>query len=156
MRPFTTITVLVLALVALMHALRLWFGWGVSVDGLVFPTWASAVGLVIAAVLAAGVWREARARAQLPVSRGPVALDKREVRSFTVIQGKRYRASIALGFFEQIASNETIAGMLRDVGFSEVSVAGSGSVRNAEALWPGADRTGELPPQIQSVSEIAV
>jgi hypothetical protein len=40
--------------------------------------------------------------------------------TFTVQQGKRYRATISLGFFERFASNDTIAGKLRDAGFYEV------------------------------------
>jgi hypothetical protein len=75
--------------------------------------------------------------------------------TFTVQQGKRYRATIALGFLERFASNETIADRLRGAGFSEVRVSGSGATRHAEALWPNADATAELPQQIASVSEIA-
>jgi hypothetical protein len=74
--------------------------------------------------------------------------------AFTVQQGKRYRATITLGIFERLASNETIADRLRAAGFSEVRVSGSGATRHAEALWANADATAEMPPQIASVSEI--
>jgi hypothetical protein len=60
MKPFATITVILLGLVALLHLLRLWFGWTVTVDSTTIPMWASVVGLVIAAGLGVGLWRETR------------------------------------------------------------------------------------------------
>ena len=74
--------------------------------------------------------------------------------SFTVQQGKRYRASIVLGWIERLASNELIASKLTAAGFTEVQVSGSGAVRRAEALWPNADRSGELPAQIAEIAEV--
>ena len=74
--------------------------------------------------------------------------------AFTVQQGKRYRAEISLGLLERLASNETIAVRLRDAGFSDVRVWGSGRTRHAEAPWPGSDTTAALPAQIASVSEL--
>jgi hypothetical protein len=71
--------------------------------------------------------------------------------TFTVRQGQRYRATITLGWLERWASNETIAGRLRDAGFTEVKVEGSGATRSAEALWPLADASAELPSQIAEV-----
>ena len=41
--------------------------------------------------------------------------------TFTVRQGKRYRATVTLGGIERWASNEMIASRLRDAGFSEVA-----------------------------------
>jgi hypothetical protein len=73
---------------------------------------------------------------------------------FTVQQGKRYSATISLGFFERFASNDTIAAKLRDAGFYEVQVTGSGGTRYAEALWPAADTSAEMPSQVTSVSEV--
>ena len=75
--------------------------------------------------------------------------------NFTVRQGKRYRAAIKLGLLEQLADNGTIAGKLRAAGFAEVSVAGKGAERTAEAVWPNADASAPLPPQVRSVVEIA-
>ncbi len=60
MKPFSTVTIALLTLIALLHVLRLWQGWNVTVDGIVVPTWASAVGFVVAAGLAIGLWRETR------------------------------------------------------------------------------------------------
>ena len=74
--------------------------------------------------------------------------------TFTVQQGKRYRAEISLGFFERFASNATIEERLREAGFSEVQVSGSGSTRSAEALWLGPDTTATIPSQVTSVTEI--
>ena len=73
---------------------------------------------------------------------------------FTVHQGKHYSATISLGFFERFASNDTIAAKLRDAGFYEVQVTGSGGTRYAEALWPAADTSAEMPSQVISVSEV--
>jgi hypothetical protein len=74
--------------------------------------------------------------------------------TFTVRQGKRYRATITLSGIERWASNDMIAGRLRDAGFSDVMVSGLGTTRTAEALWPGADSTSEMPAQITEVVEI--
>jgi hypothetical protein len=74
--------------------------------------------------------------------------------TFTVRQGKRYRAIITLGWLERWAGNDTIAGKLRDAGFAEVKVEGSGGTRQAVALWPGPDTTAEMPSQITEVIEV--
>src|SRR5262245_14650179 len=74
--------------------------------------------------------------------------------TFTVRQGKRYRATISLGWLERLAGNDTIAGKLREAGFSEIKVEGAGATRHAEARWPGPDTTGEMPSQITDVTEI--
>ena len=60
MKPFTTIAVAVLGLVAIAHLLRLFTAWEVTVTGVVIPVWISLPGLVIAGGLAVMVWREAR------------------------------------------------------------------------------------------------
>ena len=59
MKPFTTIAVAVFSLMAIVHLLRLFSGWEVTVVGFVIPVWWSALGLVIAGGLALMVWREA-------------------------------------------------------------------------------------------------
>jgi hypothetical protein len=75
---------------------------------------------------------------------------------FTVRQGRRYKATISLGMLESFAGNEIIAERLQEAGFVEVSVAGSGGMREAEALWPNSDASAELPTQITDVTEIDV
>ena len=57
-KPFTTVTVVVLAVVAIAHALRLIFGLSVTLGGAEVPMWVSAVALVVSAALAIGTWRE--------------------------------------------------------------------------------------------------
>jgi hypothetical protein len=61
MKPFTTIAVVVFALVGLAHLLRLFAGWEVVVGGFVIPVWFSLIGFVIAGGLALMLWREANA-----------------------------------------------------------------------------------------------
>ena len=59
-KPFTTVAVVLFALMALAHLLRLLFGWEVTVNSMVVPKWASGPGLLITAWLALMLWREAR------------------------------------------------------------------------------------------------
>ena len=61
MKPFTTIAVAIFTLMAVVHLLRLAFGWEIVVTGYVIPVWWSAVGIVVAGGLALMVWREAHA-----------------------------------------------------------------------------------------------
>lgn len=58
MKFFTTVTVVFLILIALMHVLRLWWGWDVTVNGIAIPMWASVAGFFVAVGLAVGLWRE--------------------------------------------------------------------------------------------------
>lgn len=58
MKPFTVLTVLVLLAVAVVHLLRAVLGWEVTVDGGSLPMWVSWVAVVVAVVLALGLWRE--------------------------------------------------------------------------------------------------
>ena len=60
MKPFTLLAVLVFTMVALVHLLRLAFGWQVTFDGAAIPMWASVLGAVIAAGLAVMLWLESR------------------------------------------------------------------------------------------------
>jgi hypothetical protein len=72
----------------------------------------------------------------------------------SVRQGRRYRAFISLGIIERIASNAMIAQRFADLGFTEISVMGSGSQRVVEALWPLPDAEGESPRQLTEIIEI--
>jgi len=74
--------------------------------------------------------------------------------TFTVRQGKRYRATVALGLLERFASNDVIEERLRAAGFTDVRITGAGASRVAEALWPAADTTAEMPSQIADVVEL--
>lgn len=59
-RPFTAIAIFFLVLIALLQLLRFLLGWEITVQGMAVPLWASAVAFVVAAGLAAMVWRERR------------------------------------------------------------------------------------------------
>ena len=59
-KPFTLLAVLIFALIAFLHLLRLIFGWDATFNGAVVPHWLSGVGLVVAAGLAVMLWRESR------------------------------------------------------------------------------------------------
>lgn len=60
MKPFTTIAIVLFALMALAHLCRLIWRCEVVVNGTVLPQWASIVGLVVAGGLAVMLWRESR------------------------------------------------------------------------------------------------
>lgn len=60
MKPFTLTAVVVLALIALVHLLRLFAGWDVVVTGFAIPVWWSAPISVVFAGLSSLVWREAK------------------------------------------------------------------------------------------------
>jgi hypothetical protein len=49
---FVLVTSSIFALIALLHALRLIYGWGVTIGEWTMPVWVSAVGFLIAAYLA--------------------------------------------------------------------------------------------------------
>ena len=74
--------------------------------------------------------------------------------TFTVRQGRRYRATISLGMLQSFASNKTVCEKFRALGFTEVVVNGQGKTRTAVGLWPLADATARLPREIISVTEI--
>jgi len=59
-KPFTTIAICIFTLVALLHVLRLVFGWEIAFQGSVIPLWVSALGVAIAGGLAIMLWRESR------------------------------------------------------------------------------------------------
>jgi hypothetical protein len=71
---------------------------------------------------------------------------------YTVKKGKRYQAKISLGLFQSMASNALVADQLRDVGFTEVAVTGSGSTRLAEGLWPHDDTSAEIPDEVSDIT----
>jgi uncharacterized membrane protein YozB (DUF420 family) len=49
---FLVVTSLIFALIALLHALRLFYGWKVTMGEWTVPVWVSAVGFLIAGYLA--------------------------------------------------------------------------------------------------------
>jgi hypothetical protein len=73
---------------------------------------------------------------------------------FTVHQGERYRASLALKSVEQLADNALIARKFRALGFSRVRVSGAGTIRRVEGVWLGKDTSATMPPQIVAVARL--
>lgn len=148
------LTGLFLLLIAALAAYWLWAGWDVEIDGATIPMMVPSLLMIVTLLLALGLLT---AKQQPPVE--PQApsreISRRPSFKFTVKQGKKYKAEISLGFFEQVASNEMIAGMFAKAGFADVTVTGSGSMRYGEGRWAGADTTAEMPPQIVSATEIA-
>ena len=59
-KPFTLIAAFIFGVVALIQLLRVIYGWAVTIVGADVPVWGSVVALVIAGVLAAGLWWESR------------------------------------------------------------------------------------------------
>jgi hypothetical protein len=59
MKPITNLAIAIFILIAVMHLMRLVFGWGVTLNGLVIPMWVSVMALLIAGALAYFLWREA-------------------------------------------------------------------------------------------------
>ena len=72
-----------------------------------------------------------------------------------VHQGKRYRATIALGLLS-LVSNATVADKVREVGFTAVEVSDSGRNRSGQGLWPTRTPRRKCPREITSVKEIEV
>ena len=60
MKPFTTLAIVIFALIALIHLVRLIRPFEVVVHNFVVPQWISAVGLIVAGGLAFMLWRESR------------------------------------------------------------------------------------------------
>jgi hypothetical protein len=59
-KPFTTVAVVLLALMVLVNLSRLFYGWEVTVNGTVVPKWVSWPALGVSAWVALMLWREAR------------------------------------------------------------------------------------------------
>jgi hypothetical protein len=74
--------------------------------------------------------------------------------TFTVENGKRYRAHLQLTGFERFAGNDLIIARLRDAGFTDVKVSGEGTTREAEGIWGQNTTTAPLPPQVAGIVEI--
>jgi hypothetical protein len=62
MKPFTTIAIVFLSLIAIMQLTRFVRGWEVMINGVSIPLWASGLAFVVAGGLAAMLWRESRPR----------------------------------------------------------------------------------------------
>ena len=61
MKPFTTLAIVFLSLLAILQLTRFVLGWEVNINGVSIPIWVSALAFVIAGGIAAMLWRESRA-----------------------------------------------------------------------------------------------
>jgi hypothetical protein len=75
--------------------------------------------------------------------------------TFKLSKGQRYRATLMLGWLEQMAGNERIAAEFSKAGFEDVVVEGSGDSRVAEGVWRGESMMVALPEQVAEVVELA-
>ncbi len=60
MKPFTTVAVVIFLVIAVLHFLRLFFHWQITINGAIVPIWTSIPGLIITGVLAIMLRREAK------------------------------------------------------------------------------------------------
>lgn len=59
-KPFSILAVFVFVIVAVLHVVRVVFGWEVIINGAKIPMWVSLLGVAISGVLAFGVLRESQ------------------------------------------------------------------------------------------------
>lgn len=62
MKPFTTLAVVLLGLIAILQLLRVAMGWEIVVAGTAIPLWASIVAALVAGMTSIMLWRESRGR----------------------------------------------------------------------------------------------
>ena len=60
MKPFTKIASIILALVGLLHLVRVILNMPVIVGNLEIPMWVSIVGFIVPFLLSIGLWRESK------------------------------------------------------------------------------------------------
>ena len=60
MKPFTSLTCLLLGLIALLQLTRVVLGWDVVVNDFPIPLWASGIAAVVTGGLSLLTWRESR------------------------------------------------------------------------------------------------
>ena len=64
MKPGSMLAIVIFALIAVGHILRLLFGVEMIVGGTVLPMWISVLGIALPTLVAGLLWREARAEAR--------------------------------------------------------------------------------------------
>ncbi len=62
MKPFATLAVILLSLIATMQLIRFVLAWEVTVNGLTIPVWLSGIAFVVAGGIATMLWHESHAR----------------------------------------------------------------------------------------------
>jgi len=58
MKSFTTIAIVVFAVICFVHVVRLILGWPANINGMAIPMWVSIIGALVSALLAVMVWKE--------------------------------------------------------------------------------------------------
>ena len=158
-KRYTTLASLLLALLAIGQVFWLLMALEITINGISLPPGVAVVGLVLMLLASVGtmieVWRRAPASAETTPRETAISRDvQRRPGKFTVHSGKRYKATISLSFFEQMASNDMIAGKLEEAGFADVHVTGAGDTRIAIGRWSGKDATAAMPSQVIAATEI--
>ncbi len=74
---------------------------------------------------------------------------------YTLETGRRYQARISLGLLQSVASNDMVADRLREAGFDDVAVTGSGRTRTATGLWSRDSISGAVPSDISDIKLLA-
>lgn len=75
----------------------------------------------------------------------------------SIKKGTRYKAQLKLNWVESFASNSTVAGKFKEVGFDNVLVEGSGYNRVAYGTWTKAtikNASSIIPSQVVKVEEV--
>jgi hypothetical protein len=62
MKPFTTIAIVIFSFIAIVHLIRMFFGWEVIINDIHIPLWASGIAVIIFVELAYMLWRESHKR----------------------------------------------------------------------------------------------
>ena len=60
MKPFTTIAVIVFAVICVFHVVRLILGWEAEINHIAIPMWISGVGALFTGLLAVMLWKESK------------------------------------------------------------------------------------------------
>ena len=60
MKPFTKIASIILAIVALLHLIRVFMKNSVMIDDVSIPLWVSIAAFIVAGILSVGLWRESK------------------------------------------------------------------------------------------------
>ncbi len=58
MKPFTTVAIVVFAIICVVHILRLILGWDAEINHMVIPMWVSGIGALFAGLLSVMLWKE--------------------------------------------------------------------------------------------------
>lgn len=83
---------------------------------------------------------------------GPTGAPK----TYTVKTNHRYRATVTLGFFESLASNDQVAQAFAGYGFTSVVATGDGTTRTVEGNWLGPDTTAPIDHHITEIVDLGL